>query len=210
MLPKANKNDKIRIVDCGANIGMSLLFFKKFFPNAEIIAFEPDEASFKLLEKNINENNLSHVKIFRNAVGNKNGKLKLYTPGGFDGSPGSSIYRDLTHSKTFMESEIEMIPLSGLKLGKIDVLKIDIEGAEEKVFQDLVKNNILKKVGLINLEYHHGSMLKDNRLSSILKAIEDAGFEYLLNPDSLMNDKVNSEEFKRIGMYVLILNGFRE
>ena len=41
------------IIDCGANIGLSVLYFRRLFPNAKIIAFEPDEGIFKILQKNM-------------------------------------------------------------------------------------------------------------------------------------------------------------
>jgi hypothetical protein len=41
------------IIDCGANIGLSLYYFKKWYPSSKILAFEPDEQIFNILEKNI-------------------------------------------------------------------------------------------------------------------------------------------------------------
>ena len=42
------------ILDCGANIGLSVIYFKKLFPNAKIVAFEPDKKIFDYLKFNIN------------------------------------------------------------------------------------------------------------------------------------------------------------
>ena len=42
------------IIDCGANMGVSVLFFSKNYPNAKIYAFEPDSTVLPFIEKNIN------------------------------------------------------------------------------------------------------------------------------------------------------------
>ncbi len=45
------------IIDCGSNIGLSIIYFKRLFPEAKIIGFEPDNEIFKILENNINQFN---------------------------------------------------------------------------------------------------------------------------------------------------------
>src|SRR5882724_4195678 len=45
--------DNSLILDCGANIGLSVIYFKKLNPSVKVIAFEPDNANFELLKKNI-------------------------------------------------------------------------------------------------------------------------------------------------------------
>ncbi len=50
---KLNLEEKATIIDCGANIGLSILYLKRQTPTAHIIAFEPDEKNFSILEKNI-------------------------------------------------------------------------------------------------------------------------------------------------------------
>jgi hypothetical protein len=44
------------VIDCGSNIGISILFFKKLRPQAKIIGFEPDKKTFELLSRNVAEN----------------------------------------------------------------------------------------------------------------------------------------------------------
>src|SRR5262245_12859403 len=51
------------ILDCGSNIGVSVLFFKSLHPGARITAFEPSPTSFPLLERNVRENGLSGVSM---------------------------------------------------------------------------------------------------------------------------------------------------
>ena len=44
------------IIDCGANIGMSVLYFKYFYPNVGILAFEPVGQTFEILHRNVERN----------------------------------------------------------------------------------------------------------------------------------------------------------
>src|SRR5438309_286226 len=41
------------IFDCGANIGMAVLYFKWMYPRSRIVAFEPEPATFELLKRNV-------------------------------------------------------------------------------------------------------------------------------------------------------------
>jgi len=210
MLPKVESSEKIVIADCGANIGLSIFFFKHFFPNSKIFAFEPDKDIFRILEKNVRSNNLSNVKLYNKAVGSDKRNIKFYSSSGCGGSQGNTIYKDLAHSKGFKESIVEEITLSSLNLKMIDVLKIDVEGAEGIIFEDLYKNNLLKKVELINLEYHYGRNLKNNNLSLILKRIEDSNFDYIIKSEEVANEINSREDFIKARNYHLILQCFRE
>src|SRR5690349_11035634 len=51
------------ILDCGANIGLSVIYLKSICPTARIIAFEPDENNFNLLQKNVDSYNLKNVEL---------------------------------------------------------------------------------------------------------------------------------------------------
>src|SRR5690606_6701996 len=61
------------IVDCGANIGMSVLYFKTLYPESRIVAFEPNPSAFALLEKNVAVNQLDGVSLFNYAISDVEG-----------------------------------------------------------------------------------------------------------------------------------------
>lgn len=48
-----SNNNNPKIIDCGSNIGLSIIFFKRMYPNSEIIAFEPDNEIFNILKYNL-------------------------------------------------------------------------------------------------------------------------------------------------------------
>ena len=53
----------MKIIDLGAHIGMTTLYFKRLFPQARLTAYEPIPANFVLLKKNVEENQLGNVKL---------------------------------------------------------------------------------------------------------------------------------------------------
>src|SRR5512134_1625936 len=57
------------ILDCGSNIGLSILYFKRLYPKARIIGFEPDPAVLHYLQDNVSANGLTDVKVVQAAVG---------------------------------------------------------------------------------------------------------------------------------------------
>ena len=86
-------NLRPRIVDCGANIGMAVLFFKAVRPESEVIAFEPHPVTFARLVENIDSNGLRHVHAENAAVADKNGTADLYIHQSDHGSLISSVDR---------------------------------------------------------------------------------------------------------------------
>lgn len=74
---ESDKNDPL-IIDCGCHIGISILSFKKQYPRSRIIGFEPNPETFKILEKNIKQNNLENVELVNAAVSDKEGEIDLY------------------------------------------------------------------------------------------------------------------------------------
>ena len=67
-----------RIVDCGANIGMSVIFFKAVYPDADVLAFEPDAVSFAGLRRTIETNGLVSVVAEQAAVTERGDSVTLY------------------------------------------------------------------------------------------------------------------------------------
>ena len=164
------KNDAPRIIDCGANIGLSVLYFKKLYPQAEITAFEADPIIFATLAKNIKGAKLSGVKIINRAVWDSNETLEFRSGGGFSGrvrinqEPGDLISVKGARLKDYLKE-------------KVDFLKIDIEGAEGRVLKDCADK--LTNVELIFFEYH-SPLGEPQKLSEILKILNSAGYRYYL------------------------------
>lgn len=168
---KTNNNKPV-IIDCGANMGLSILFFSMNYPEAEIIAFEPDISVLPCLEKNIETYQMHNVKLFKQAVWNSTEILDFYTDNGLGGRLDIS-YAD---KKPF---KVEAIRLKDFISDKhIDFLKMDIEGAEYKVIKDC--EPFLNQIENLFIEYHC-PVNEIQRLDEILLIMKNNGFRYHLS-----------------------------
>jgi FkbM family methyltransferase len=166
----SNSNSPL-IIDCGSNIGLSILYFKQLYPLAKIIAFEPDQNNFELLKLNTQKNNLTNIELNQSAVWITNGHISFEAKE----SEASHISENDSHHK------VESIRLNDLlnNYKEIDFLKIDIEGAEFHVIKDIESN--LQKVGNLFLEYH-GKVDETYKLNEILNLLNRCGFNvYIKN-----------------------------
>lgn len=158
------------IVDCGANLGMSIIYFKELYPKAAIIAFEADDHIFKFLEKNMASFGYNDVELINKAVWDSEGELTFLAEGGAGGRLEKSETAEHTYKK--VASTRLKNYLSGKK---VDFLKIDIEGAEYQVLKDCAEE--IKNIDFMFIEYH--SMLdRPQNLHEILQIVHDGGFRY--------------------------------
>jgi FkbM family methyltransferase len=165
-----NNSEKPFIIDCGANLGLSIYFFATAYPNATIIAFEPDKAIYNVLEKNKTTFGLNNVTLYKKAVWDTETILKFYTDNGMGGTVETS-YSNQT------PVEIETLRLASFLDRKVDMLKLDIEGAEYTVLKDCIP--YLKNVENIFVEYH-SFIDKEQHLEDILQLLKNNGFRYHL------------------------------
>ncbi len=159
-------NPKPIIIDCGANIGLSSIYFKTIYPNATLHAFEPDESLFSLLNQNIVVNGFKDTHLHQEAVWIEDRTLSFTNKG----SEASHI--DLTNHS---EHKVKAIRLASFleQFEQVDFLKMDIEGAEFQVVADCLEG--LKKVDHFFLEYH-GKVDQTKQLHTLLQQVESIGF----------------------------------
>lgn len=160
------------IIDCGANIGLSILYFTKNYPNAEILAFEPDHEIFQILKQNIESLSCnSSIIIKEEAVWKEDTTLEFFSDGGLSGS----LFADFANKKNIIK--IKAADLKKYLNKKVDFLKMDIEGAENEVIFDI--KNQLHYVENLFLEYH-GIKDKKQNLGDILNLLTEEGFQYYI------------------------------
>ena len=162
-------NDRPIILDCGANIGVGLAYLKKLCPNAVIYAFEPDGDAFRCLSENVQQNHLTDVHLYPNAVWVKNEELEFFA----DGSWGGGLFPKSKSDEPFHVAAIDLSEFLGQE---IEFLKMDIEGAETAVIQH-ASAKIIKNVKRFFFEWHS---IKGERqlLGKILDEFERSGFRY--------------------------------
>ena len=150
------------ILDCGANIGLSSIWLADAFPQAMVIAIEPEPANFALLKENVRE--ISQIVPVNAGVSNASGKLSLHdAPGGAwawqtEQNPLGTI------DAITIDEALAMAPD-----GEPLVVKIDIEGHEQALFSSNI--SWISRAPLIIVEFHDPQMPWRAITLSALKSI---------------------------------------
>ena len=140
------------IIDCGANVGFTTLFFTKLFPGARIVAVEPEPGTAAWLRGNVEGNAAAGgVRIVEAAVAGREGTVTLFAPETDPGSMTSSTREEWTAGAG---TEVRAIRLSSLIDAPVDFLKLDVEGAEYEVLRELVATGAIARVRETTIEYH--------------------------------------------------------
>ena len=175
------KTEQPLIVDCGANIGLSMLYFKRIFPKAKIHAFEPDTKNYEYFLKNVKSFGWeTSVFPYQKLVSNTDGYEFFEELG----NAGSKI------SKNDSGKRIEKIRLKDFLLSlesKINFLKIDIEGSEFDVLPDL--KSIFPKIEKMYIEFH----LDKNNFQEFYQYIEGLlgdDFNFQITTNFLENENI--------------------
>ncbi len=158
------------IIDCGANIGMSVTYFRERYPQARIITFEADPVIGKILQQNLQTNGISGVEVVNKAVWTDDQGVSF----GSEAADSSSIFS--TETKNIVPSVRLRDYL--LRESRIDLLKIDIEGAETAVLEDC--RDVLNRVNHLFVEFH-SYIGHPQTLATVMTILEEAGFRYYLD-----------------------------
>jgi FkbM family methyltransferase len=133
-----------------------------------------------VLRENVERNELHEVTLYQRAVAANPGSTEFYVNANEPGALNSGIYRTKDVSTAI---SIQADRLSDHIHAGVDLLKLDIEGAEEMVIRELAQQNKLRLVRSIVCEYHHHHHrdAEADRLSQTLLILEQAGFGYQLD-----------------------------
>jgi FkbM family methyltransferase len=160
-----------RILDCGANVGLASLFYKRRYPAARITAFEADPTIAALLAHNLRANGAADVEVVAAAVWTETGEISFQADGADAGAVASS-----GDGRSVGTVRVPAIRLADRLVGeRIDLLKLDIEGAEVAVLIDCA--SALQNVNAILLEVHE---FDPNRRTcpELLQLLGGCGFAY--------------------------------
>lgn len=156
------------VVDCGANIGLSVLYFKTMYPDLRVVAYEADPTIYRTLERNVNANQLEGVEVINAAVGSVAGPVKFLQ----DGTDSGRVTDDPQFGKELVE--VDAVSLGGELDGHdVQFLKVDIEGAETDAL--IACAGRLSRVRSMFVEFHTFPE-RPQRLGQLLSVLEDAGF----------------------------------
>lgn len=164
---KPDKDNPV-ILDCGAHIGLASIYFATKYPNSSIHAFEADPVIARMLTENINSFGLGMVNVHPQAVWIDEEGVCFNKSGDDSGFISDEEPRNLEKVSSIRLKQI-------IENQHVDLLKLDIEGAEYDVIKDCdealanVKNIIIE---VHKFRDHNGS------LADILSILEKNHFEY--------------------------------
>lgn len=136
------------IVDAGANIGMASLYFSHQFPDARIIAIEPEASNFAILRENCA--GLDRIELIQSALWNAPGHVAVKDAAA---EKWAFAYENVAPDAASDTSTVTIPQILDRVGGRIDLLKLDIESAEVELFSDSAAE-WLPHVQMIAIELH--------------------------------------------------------
>jgi FkbM family methyltransferase len=164
--------DKSVIVDIGANIGVFTLYAAAQCPEARIYSFEPVPKNFACLRRNVASNRLEgRIRTFNLGVAATSGKRTLH----LSSSPLHSVFDSEADTES-LEIECVTLPeiLSSNGLDRIDLMKMNCEGAEYEIFYS-APDDCLLKISEIRMEFHNMDA-EENNVEKLIGFLERKGF----------------------------------
>jgi FkbM family methyltransferase len=160
-------DDDSRVLDIGANIGMTSLAFSQICPRGQIAAIEPHPRAFQYLRRNVAEADSGNIKIFNFALGSRDGLALLQ---GHPSNLACSFIADnykipasdhFSHEITVKRLDQTFRELS---LDRLDFMKVDVEGFELEVFAG-AKETLATYRPIVFLEMNHWCLNIFRRMS---------------------------------------------
>ncbi len=163
-----------RILDCGSNLGTASLFYKRRYPSARITAYEADPALCAMTKRNLERNGASDVEVIHAALWTANGEVTFRAEGSdsgmIDGLAGVVDAKSVTVPALRLREIIER--------DRIDLLKLDIEGAEDAVLADC--EPVLDRVAAVIIDLHEFDP-RDRQAPRVLERLSRCGFVYAVD-----------------------------
>jgi len=173
-------NEPPTIIDGGANVGLATLYWKQKWPDADITAFEPDPQVFEVLEWNCEQHGHTDVDLIQRGLWSEDTTLQFQP----DGADAGHLKEDpLTMDREKALGDTVSVPVVRLRPyldQSIDLLKLDIEGAETEVLLDC--EGALDTVEHLFVEYH-SYIGQEQRIDEVLRVLREAGFRIHVQPE---------------------------
>lgn len=185
--------------DIGAYCGWYSLLISKNTPASKIYSFEPTPESYAIIRKNIRLNHCKNIFPKNIALSDKTGIQKFYT------SKTHSGRNALTNFDSDVQDGYRMVrtaTFDSLKLGRIDIMKLDVQGVELNVLKGMVRTLERHAPHHIILEYSRGHLASNGTkpeevldfleeygylIKKVFDAPRNAGREWLLKSDKVLN-----------------------
>jgi FkbM family methyltransferase len=179
-----SKSGRSLIIDAGANIGASVVYFLETFDSSIVYAIEPDKANFEILE--MNTRRLTNKINFHGAVSSADGELALEDPGQSDwGFRTRPIIDGKTLSQKVVRSISPATILGDPRLADAIplIFKIDIEGAESDLFSG--DTSWIGRFPLLIIELHDWLLPFSGSSRNFFGAIVKHDFDFLYRGENI-------------------------
>ena len=167
------------IIDAGSNIGLSALYFRWRAPEAHIICFEPNPEAFALLQRNIEGNAMKGVELHQLALGSEEGTTTLFLGNTLTADNSATTMRGDAKGRSV---EVKQRKLSDFLSGPVDFLKMDIEGAEGDVLEELERAGKLSLIKRMAIEFHIYEAGGGYPMGKFLSILDRNDFRYVCTP----------------------------
>ncbi len=200
------------VVDVGAHFGFyTLIAAVRVGPKGFVFSFKPSSFNFRVLKLNILLNKLKNVRIFKVALSDKGGRACLGIPKGrMSGEDTLAIEPTQAERGEYVKMKRFDEIARQLSINKIDVVKVDVEGAEYLVLKGF--DRYLDKCKHIILEVHPEKMIKlRSNPRSLYQLLEERGFSlYLLDSKhGIMPMKFLKPEILKLRHHLLATRSLR-
>lgn len=179
-----SKKQPSLIVDAGANIGASVVYFHKIYQDSFIFSVEPDYSNWQILERNTK--GLNGIN-FNGAISGLDGELEIIDPGRSDWGFMTKSVSEVSEKGTVrtVKSISPNTILSNTLTKNMTplIMKIDIEGGEDDLFK--VETNWLDLFALIIIELHDWMLPFSGSSKNFLKAVSDYEFDLVYKGENL-------------------------
>ena len=168
------------VLDLGANIGLSALYFAKNWPKATIVGVEPDEGNHALFCQNIAGQ--KHIVPLRGAIASKHGDARIINPGasewGYrteisDGSDGGIVALSVAE---LLERHGDCEPF---------ICKIDVEGAEQELFS--ANTQWIARFPILVIELHDWLFPRSGNSANFLRVIASMDRDFILSGENIFS-----------------------
>jgi len=160
------------ILDCGANIGLSILYLNKNHPDAVIVAYEADPVIYQVLSRNIAVNGITNVELHNQAVWSSSTTIEFSVQGADGGRINTGTDNNIV--------AVPAVPLSSIITDRqYDFVKLDIEGAETDALKGC--DDLLSRSSYFFVEFH-SFIHRKQQLGWIIDVFERSGFRVHVHP----------------------------
>ncbi len=169
------------IIDCGSNVGVSTLFFGERYPQAMVVAIEPDQDNLSIAYRNCS--NLTNVKFIHGAVGAVGGTVKVSNPQDDPWAYQVERIENIEGINLFTIDEIlnshsELVPY---------LIKIDIEGFENDLFS--ANTDWINRFYVLIIELHDWLFPKMGNSQNFLKTIGNHNRDFVYIGENIFSIK---------------------